>query len=422
MTTRWIELSPAGTRWGDATGARPWQPGCCHQDVTGELQFGRAALARSRIEPDRVSHDWFDDWFDADRSPAEHASVRLHGHLLALDAPRDGDDWLLLVDDALPQSRLPRVLGLVQAAGLSVRVLLRSTQPAVVAAAGTGATTPFTHVVLASGWTMLRRFERLADDWQCTGVRRLPGGVRRLLQQVQSGLAARYVREQRYDPTALAVGDQQLHDQLLARLEHATGPLALDVDGRLLSVGPDTLATLLQTALASLLDGVRVAGEDTLLLAAPDWPEVAPLLARALGASDGRLAPEPVDWIPRLDLPPPGSAVSDGEGGIACVEAVRPQSSPPVETTAEAPPVTADRRPTHVLLDGAARPLQDAMALPQGVRIAIDQDGAVRAHPTAAGAQLNDAPLHQPSALQAGDRLGGAAGEALLIRVDDGQA
>jgi hypothetical protein len=405
-------------------------PGIALLEASGVV-VGDAAALQARLKPVLATDRFWSDLSAESHAqgaaaPVSHAELA-HAHLASLwrSVAQPGDSAVFALPGAMRLHQAGLLLGIARRAGVPLAGVVDA---AVAACAGLAARDTILHLdvqlhqaVLTelAGATVLRR--RRVDVAPRAGLKAMFSAWAQLVAEAM-------VRRTRFDPLHQAATEQQLHERLpgwlaaLARAESVDASIetAAGTFGATLRREQFTLAAEAWYAqLAELVHAGHRAGEEATLA----------LSARAalLPALGERLAA-----LPRLEL-----AVLPEEAAATAAAARAPEIGPPeppalVAALARAKPATGGvrrgtgvARPTHVIQDGRAHPIQSQplvvgmgpgpgrrLALAAGAGISrehcalLARGGEVLVRDTSRyGTWVNGQRVEGEAALAAGDRL-----------------
>jgi hypothetical protein len=444
-----LEINDAGLLVVDADGLQQQSPGYAVV-LGGQVVTGTAAHAQARRYP-RETHDRF--WRQLDEGalhrPAGDARSNAdlaYYQLCALRAGMDGDDVLLATPAEYSREQLSLLLGIAQAAGLSVRGLAPA--PLLAAAA---VEDPRPRLVLDAQLhrLSLHRVGVDAGRLQLDESRELGNeGLGGLTDAWARMLAAHFVLQARFDPRHDAATEQQLYDSLpewQAAAESApTAILTLGAGGRSYRIELEAAAWVraAEPWYAPLIAAVREEREGIVLLSGR-LAGLPGLSAALRGAATVPVVALALDAIGRSALAHADALCAD-DGAPVFVTSLAARTAAAAtglgSTAAVAAPAAADtaaQSPTHLLWRERAFRLGEAPwrlggGAPQFARDADDADCLVLERkgqrvlhvPTGRALWLNGRPVYGEVPLAAGDRLRleEAGEEYLLIAevTDDG--
>jgi hypothetical protein len=410
MTTL-LDLNDAAlTRW--RGNEAHLSPGYVRYDGDA-YDFGEAARAAARRVPREVSTRF---WSALDMQPlapplgpARHSADLIHSHLQQLLDERDSE-LILATPSHLSREQLSLLLGILET--LPCQVVAIVNRSVAIAAAST--TADCLHIEQQLRQTVLTPVVREGDYLRAAEPQLLPGiGALWLLEQLAGVVSAQFVEQTRFDPQRRAESEQALYDALPGMLlTLGSRPEArLEIDGYNARILPEHLQPIGERLRAEVNRGAETNAHwllDSALLALPG-------LVRTEQASTTAND----SWSAALLTH--AAALRQTPENLRLVRSLPLQAATPTDF---APPPSAEPAPaappSHILIDGIARPVGKGSVLAPGIEI-VARDGAVSVIGDAVHSlHVNGQTASAGQLLDTGDQLSDGGGlNVQLIRVED---
>ena len=390
----------------------------------GRTLFGDEASAQSRLHP-RQTHNEFWQRLNADpvtpagRGVANQADlVYLHLRRVLEAVEINRAELAVATPSTVAAAQLGMLLGIAKEAGVEIRAVV----DAAVAAASLQ---PLTASCRFVDITLHRAFVtelEVQDGTVARGaVEEVPAaGFAALVEGWVDTVADGFVEGTRFDPLRIAATEQQVYDQLLARVDANNAEIAVAVEhdgvSREVNVGRRALRQKSEQRYGLLATAI---GPPTTLLIS-HRVRALPGLAASLQEAGHRIVAVPADGVASA-VARHAALFAPDAGGAKMV------SSLPLLTESVDAGARQRAVPTHLLCGAVALPLAEDVdagdhpaSTSAGFRIQADGAGFRVVPSTDAMVRLNGEPLDFDRPAHAGDRIESGSDEFHLIAVVDG--
>ena len=322
------------------------------------IAFGFDASRQSRLHP-RQTEDQF--WYRLNEEPlatpsdvARNQADLVYAHLTKITENVDRrDDVILVTPSSTSPEQMSLLLGIAQAAGLNVRLIIDA---AAVSSADLALSRRTAFVDITMHAAVVSTLELNEQVTSRDGAEVAEAGMRSLLEGWVDAVADRFIDQTRFDPLRIAATEQQVFDQLIKAVDQGGMPptfgVSIDHAGETRRV--DVTAEMLENRNARRLDKLVEAarGFDHVVLSEH---------AKAMPGLDDRLRAEGVSIeiasreAARQTIDRESTALLADASGVRHV-ATFPRT--PVQEVERTPKET---RPTHLLRGGVAVALESGM-------------------------------------------------------------